>query len=386
MGHRLDLLAFCLLAASAILWVTRAAKEPSPLVEIEKAVNSSQWQYASDLLKQEVVAGRGPELDFKIRQRHPADDHREPSRSPHTKGSVKTSEILPASWSIGVLPNLIGLCGACLKEYPFNALSEEVGSDDFPFTQGRNAQIASHLHHEADNLVRLLDRDYAMGHHAKVTPAIQWAQNSTHVFINIKYSHRWNSPGALHVTDPSLAVSSCCFNFSATGEHSGVVKQYLLSFELAHDSSVGRMTVTLEKAEGNIKWRQLVVDPKRQPSLGHVGRWLDLEERYAQEMSALPYQNDTDRPKPAASTPAPSRQLQGGRPERAWVKMARFARARLIPKFLRVYLPKSKDSPAVVLAAAGAFWAVMMATVVVVMRAYNSKKQHNGRRSADKRD
>ncbi|KAF4652932.1 hypothetical protein FOL46_009441, partial [Perkinsus olseni] len=307
MGHRLDLLAFCLLAASAILWVTRAAKEPSPLVEIERAVNNSQWQQASELLKQEVVAGRGPELDFKIRQ------------------------------------------------------------------------IASNLHHQADNLVRLLDRDYAMGHHAKVTPAIQWAQNSTHVFINIKYSHRWNSPGALHVTDPSLAVSSCCFNFSATGEHSGVVKQYMLSFELAHDvvpcreddqswwtqSSVGRMTVTLEKAEGNLKWRRLVADPKRQPSLGHVGRWLDLEERYAQEMSALPYQNDTDRPKPASSTPAPSRQLQGGRSDRAWVKMARFARARLIPKFLRVYLPKSKDSPAVVLAAAGAFWAVMMATVVV---------------------
>lgn len=41
--------------------------------------------------------------------------------------------------------------------------------------------------------------------------------------------------GALHVTNPSVAVSPCCFNFSATGEHSGVVKRYVLSFRLAHD-------------------------------------------------------------------------------------------------------------------------------------------------------
>merc|ERR1712194_951694 len=50
--------------------------------------------------------------------------------------------------------------------------------------------------------------------------ASQWAQNSTTIFLSVKFSHRWSSPGALKLHDEVVKVSECCFNFSADGEHS----------------------------------------------------------------------------------------------------------------------------------------------------------------------
>ncbi|EEQ97240.1 hypothetical protein Pmar_PMAR024679 [Perkinsus marinus ATCC 50983] len=154
-------------------------------------------------------------------------------------------------------------------------LREEVVADRGPEIDFKIRQIASNLHHQADNLVRLLDRDYALGHYARVTPAVQWAQNSTHVFINIKYSHRWNSP--------VIALQAMCLGWWT-------------------QSSVGRMSVTLEKAEGNFRWRQLVFEPKKQISLGSVGPWLDLAERYAEEVSTLPYHDGYQKSKPTQSS------------------------------------------------------------------------------------
>eukprot|EP00439_Symbiodinium_sp_Y106_P079973 s2345_g18.t1 len=82
--------------------------------------------------------------------------------------------------------------------------------------------------------------------------ATQWAQNSSAIFLSIKFAHRWSSPGALKVQDEKIEVSPCCFNFTASGDHSQLKKRYALdlafygevdpdhwSWQLA---SAGRMT------------------------------------------------------------------------------------------------------------------------------------------------
>merc|ERR1712100_295584 len=67
-----------------------------------------------------------------------------------------------------------------------------------------------------DDLIRSLDKNYEK--FVDASPAFQWAQNSTHIFLNVKFAQRWNAPGALEVSNETVDVSDCCFNFSALGE------------------------------------------------------------------------------------------------------------------------------------------------------------------------
>ena len=79
---------------------------------------------------------------------------------------------------------------------------------------------------ELDDLIRSLDKSY--GEASQVSPAFQWAQNSSHLFLQIKFAQRWNAPGALEVENSSVVVSDCCFSFSGHGEHSMIRKEYKL--------------------------------------------------------------------------------------------------------------------------------------------------------------
>merc|ERR1712039_597007 len=100
------------------------------------------------------------------------------------------------------------------------------------------------------DLIRVLDRNY--GKAAEVNPAAQWAQNSTHIFLAVKFAQRWNAPGALEVENETVSISSSSFNFTAFGEHSFIRRRYHLSFELFRAvlpdasswslASVGRMS------------------------------------------------------------------------------------------------------------------------------------------------
>ncbi|CAJ1394072.1 unnamed protein product, partial [Effrenium voratum] len=74
------------------------------------------------------------------------------------------------------------------------------------------------LKDEADELLRTLNPKYGLAQ--QVSPAFQWAQNDTSIFLTIKYTVRWNAPGALEVTEPSVNMSGNCFNFSGLGKHS----------------------------------------------------------------------------------------------------------------------------------------------------------------------
>lgn len=51
-------------------------------------------------------------------------------------------------------------------------------------------------------------------------------RNSSAIFLSIKFAHRWSSPGALKVQDEKIEVTACCFNFSASGDHSQLRKRY----------------------------------------------------------------------------------------------------------------------------------------------------------------
>lgn len=141
-----------------------------------------------------------------------------------------------------------------------------------------------------DDLIRALDRNY--GRASEVSPAVQWAQNSTHVFLSVKFAQRWNAPGALEVENETVSITSCCFNFTAFGEHSMIRRRYHLSWEffkpMLPDSSswsrasAGRMTVFLAKAKA-ASWPRLLSStaPK------NLGIWRDMKEKWAADLERL---------------------------------------------------------------------------------------------------
>jgi len=145
-----------------------------------------------------------------------------------------------------------------------------------------------------DDLTRALDRNY--GKAVDVSPACQWAQNSTHVFLAVKFAQRWNAPGALEVENETVDISECCLSFTAFGEHSFIRRRYHLSFEFFRSleakasswslASVGRMTVILSKVKpGN--WPMLLSSSAGPPPK-NLGVWRDMKEKWQGDLDRYP--------------------------------------------------------------------------------------------------
>merc|ERR1719428_2502067 len=111
------------------------------------------------------------------------------------------------------------------------------------------------LKDEADELLRTLNPKYGMAQ--QVAPAFQWAQNDTSIFLTIKYTVRWNAPGALEATDINVLMAGNSFNFTGLGKHSNNKYKYVLGLSLFdvimpttsnwNTASVGKLSVTLKK-------------------------------------------------------------------------------------------------------------------------------------------
>merc|ERR1719254_10597 len=89
------------------------------------------------------------------------------------------------------------------------------------------------LKDEADELLRTLNPRY--GQAQQVAPAFQWAQNDTCLFLTVKFTVRWNAPGALEVTEPSVTMTNNTFSFTGSGRHSNNKYKYVLSLSLFDD-------------------------------------------------------------------------------------------------------------------------------------------------------
>jgi len=145
---------------------------------------------------------------------------------------------------------------------------------------------------ELDDLIRALDKSY--GEASQVSPAFQWAQNSSHIFFQVKFAQRWNAPGALEVENTSITVSDCCFSFKGFGEHSMIRKEYKLFFQFLepvvgapasslHFAAAGRLVVTVLKARPR-KWERLLRSENVQPE--NMGVWLDMQAKWKSELES----------------------------------------------------------------------------------------------------
>merc|ERR1719436_2146224 len=148
------------------------------------------------------------------------------------------------------------------------------------------------LKDEADELLRTLNPKY--GQAQQVAPSFQWAQNDTSIFLTVKYTVRWNAPGALEVTEPSVNMTLNTFNFSGLGKHSNNKYKYFLSLGLFDHinsessswsaASVGKLSVTLRKRWPR-KWPRLIGNKKTK--IGNMHMWMEMQEKLDSTLSGM---------------------------------------------------------------------------------------------------
>jgi hypothetical protein len=146
------------------------------------------------------------------------------------------------------------------------------------------------LKDEADELLRTLNPKYGLAQ--QVSPAFQWAQNDTCIFLTVKYTVRWNAPGALEVTEPSVNMTDNEFNFTGLGKHSNNKYKYSLSLSLFDvilsssstwsAASVGKLSVTLRKKWPR-KWPRLLAN--RKTKIGNMHVWMEMQDKMDPHLS-----------------------------------------------------------------------------------------------------
>lgn len=143
--------------------------------------------------------------------------------------------------------------------------SHEQGAD-LSFSVRKGVQK---LKNEADELVRALNPKYGIAQ--LVNPSFRWAQNETSIFINVKFSARWNAPGALEVSDAVVNFTRSTAFFTGLGQHSNNKYKYVIDLKpfdalipeacIWSASSVGKLSITLRKKWPR-KWPRLLADKK----------------------------------------------------------------------------------------------------------------------------
>lgn len=101
----------------------------------------------------------------------------------------------------------------------------------------------------------------------KITPVFKWAQSKSKIFINVKFAHRWDSPGCLDLWNLNFEIiNKKKIKFEAFGIQGEQPLKFLLEFPLLREvksgsfkqESVGTAVITLEKEAENKVWRNLV--------------------------------------------------------------------------------------------------------------------------------
>lgn len=153
------------------------------------------------------------------------------------------------------------------------------------------------IQHQIATLLRVLDtvesvektpdvvRTTAAPEIIRVSPAFQWAESDTHIYLQVKLSYRWSSPGALSVQQENVTLTPTHVAFSGIGRHSTVQKYYALDLPLFSTivpeesdwtwGSVGKLSITLKK-EAFGRWPRLLNSTLKVSNM-HV--WLEMEDK-----------------------------------------------------------------------------------------------------------
>jgi len=125
-----------------------------------------------------------------------------------------------------------------------------------------------------------------------IVPALQWAQSTEHIFLNVKFAHKLDAPATLNVETSIVNVTSNRLVLEASDGRKNFILDLAFLREIVPEdastswqmASVGRMTFTLRKADAPSRWKGLLSGPKHK---GQMQLWFEIAEKYSRELDRL---------------------------------------------------------------------------------------------------
>ena len=120
-------------------------------------------------------------------------------------------------------------------------------------------------------------------------PSIRWADNSTHVFIGIKYAPKFDSPGYININikNEQINITENSVQLSAEIYEEAKTIKYVADIQLTHpilkdnsswmNEALGRVYIVLMKQSAGM-WHKLSTE-----FVPNLVVWWDLKEKYAND-------------------------------------------------------------------------------------------------------
>ncbi|CAG9316329.1 unnamed protein product [Blepharisma stoltei] len=123
-----------------------------------------------------------------------------------------------------------------------------------------------------------------------VKPSFRWAQSLTHIYLDIKFSHRFDSAGCTHVYDKIIKVKKDHLEFSAKCIYSKQKLQFELNLPFyevidtryteTNEILTGRLEIKIQKWKAPSVWPQIYSGEKPQ----NMSPWWDMQEQFNEQL------------------------------------------------------------------------------------------------------
>ena len=151
---------------------------------------------------------------------------------------------------------------------------------------------------EIMNKYKFNENDYQI-----VSPAFQWAQSLSTIFIEVKFAHRHDSPGCIEINNLNIEINGNNVRLIAYCISTDIPIKFDLNLNCLFDfdkekssfssGSVGRYQLNLKKKEVKY-WERLLFDPKE--SFINMKIWYEMRNKYLEELKDYEkIENDDDK-------------------------------------------------------------------------------------------
>ena len=142
---------------------------------------------------------------------------------------------------------------------------------------------------------------YKKEEYQKVIPAVQWAQNMTYIFLEVKFSHRHDSPGCLEVNNLNINITNNSLLLNAECVLGDIPIKFELDFKCLYDfdhnmssykpGSVGRYQLFIKKKE-NKYWDRLLLNESDTPT--NLRIWFEMKNKYDEQIKKYEKNKEID--------------------------------------------------------------------------------------------
>ena len=133
---------------------------------------------------------------------------------------------------------------------------------------------------------------YSLNEYQIISPAFQWAQSLNDIYIEIKFSHRLDSPGCLELNNLNVTIKNESVNligYCILGDVPIKINFYIETFqEIDFENSthgfyglIGKYQIKLRKKNSGMFWDKLLKDGS--VNFSNMGIWFEMKEKFENE-------------------------------------------------------------------------------------------------------